>query len=109
AGPRECPVDFLSKTEIHGALTRPRSPEPHYGSAALALAQFLEQSIDGLVHLRTTHALVADHALGVDHIDRREILDVPVGEDAGTRAGRARRAGVPVDPRHRLFLQELLE
>src|SRR5437879_2186360 len=71
-------------------------------SGRFRLALF-HQGINSLVQELATHILVADHALGVQHVDRRVGPDIQVGNDVSVWPIE------PVHPRHRFLLQELGE
>src|SRR5690606_19150214 len=68
------------------------------GRSLAALALHLgEQLVDRGVHLLIPRVLEADHALVVDHVDRRPAGDVPAGADRALRAIRTVPEGTPGD------------
>src|SRR5438105_15909475 len=81
-----------------------RAVRTRIASTCLLLRGFLNEFLDGLLQRLAAEALVADHALGVDHVNRREGLHVPVVDDATVAP-----ALPPVRPRHLLVLQKLLQ
>src|SRR5690242_10474440 len=82
-----------------------RAHPPWPGSLPLRL-QFLQEFVDGPVHVLAADVAVADHAVGVEDVDRRPAADVP---RLGDRPAGPLRAVPERPPGDLLLLQHLLE